>query len=265
MPADVLERGEHFALHVEQRGAVDAAGPGEVRLAGAQTVHRGHDGGRGDQAGRDGQRRAARDHVVYAAPAADAARGGGERAAAGGGKPVDVERYPGAGHHVDDVSVALLIGAAAVRDAADVVARADHALGEEETDRELAIGAGRPHGDGQGFTLRPDLQGLLGDDVVIGGLLQHPAGDSPDLPARDAFHASFNLRTPSSSTRAMNSIPHQLQSTSSLLPNSSKGLFALHAGHSNSEKRSRTPNVGFSSSSSIGESRRRSRMAMSRV
>src|SRR5258708_2844343 len=158
----------------------------------------------------------------------------------------------GAGRHVDGVPVPLLGGPAAVRDAADVVARRDHALGEEAPHRQLAVGAGRAHGDGHRLARRADLQRLLGDDVVLGRRAQRAFGELPHLPARDALHSSFKRSLPSSSTTARKSMPHQLQSTSSPLPKVSKGLLALQAGHSNSSNLRFDPRsfpVFFSSSS----------------
>ena len=87
-----------------------------------------------------------------------------------------------------------------MRHPSDVVARTDHAFGEEEPDRQLAIMARSPHGDGERLPRGADLERLLENDVVERGRLRRPARHAADLPASDALHVSRSLRPPSSST-----------------------------------------------------------------
>src|SRR5204862_990372 len=103
----------------------------------------------------------------------------------------DVERDARPRRDVDGVAVAFLIGTAAVGYAPDVVARSDHSLGEEESDGQLAVVAGRPHGDGERLARNADLERLFEDDVVEDGGLLHPAQDPPRFAAPDALHVSF--------------------------------------------------------------------------
>src|SRR5205807_10307872 len=90
VPPDVLEGGEHVPFGVVDGRAVDSAGAGEIGLAGAKPVHRVQDRRRRDRPARDRQRRAAGDHVVDAAPPADATGRRGQRSPAGGGESTDV-------------------------------------------------------------------------------------------------------------------------------------------------------------------------------
>ena len=68
----------------------------------------------------------------------------------------------GQGHveHVVGVG-AVFGGAAAVGDPGDVVAAGDHALGEQKPLGQFDIRAWRPHGDGEGSAVDPDLEWFL--------------------------------------------------------------------------------------------------------
>src|SRR6185295_11025507 len=136
--ADVLGGGEEAPLDVEDGGAVRAAGAGEGALLGAEAVR-----GGGDQVGGDGwgvgDAAHAGEEVVHAAPSADAARGGGEGAAAGGVDLLQLQLDARGGGELDEVAVALVVRAAAVGDGAEVGGGVDDAFGEQEAHREVEV------------------------------------------------------------------------------------------------------------------------------
>jgi hypothetical protein len=107
------------------------------------------------------------DQVVDALPAAEAAGGAGERAAAGGIDALEHEVCAGRGRHVDRVAVAVFAGAPAVEHLAHVVQPSQQAFREEETGRQLHVGARRSHGDGDPFARHADVERLLDGDGVL--------------------------------------------------------------------------------------------------
>ena len=72
---------------------------------------------------------------------------------------------------------------------ADVVAARDDLLGQQEPERQLAIGAGRPHDDRERLPVQPDLERLL-DDRAVGRGGRFLAAHAHDVDRRQRFLAT---------------------------------------------------------------------------
>src|SRR6185295_10839161 len=88
------------------------------------------------------ERRRAHREIVDRRAAAHAARRRGERTAPRTRDPLGRERHARSRKDFDDVAEALFPRTPAMRDRTYVLDRLDHAFGEEEAERELAVVAG---------------------------------------------------------------------------------------------------------------------------
>jgi hypothetical protein len=125
------------------------------------------------------------------ARAARATRARREGAPSAGLRALDVEHHARRGAHVDHVLSIGITRAPTVRDAADLVDRAEHALGEEEAEGQLSIVPRRPHRHRQRLTRHPHLERRLDrerDDAIRDRL-------EPGRVLRDAAHGHRAGRT----------------------------------------------------------------------
>jgi hypothetical protein len=172
VPPDVLPDPEPGAVGGEQAGGVQTAGPVEDPLGGAQHLREaGQHGGVQHQVVR-GQRPGPLQHQVDLLGPADAAGAADPPGQAAGG------RFDPGGE--PDLQAAVAAGDP-VR---DVLRAAEHALAEQEAERQLQVMAGGAHGDRERLAVHPDLQRLLdGEGVRPGSVPVRFAGGTDADPA----------------------------------------------------------------------------------
>ena len=183
VPADVLADETRLPVAVEEPGRVQAAGGGEGRLRCAQPVREGgHDGRRDPQLALDPGRLDG--HRLERALAADAA----------GGRRVEVAAQPLEVESPSTVTSTVFAARSSGRNASSGL----DPFGEEESERELLVVAGRAHRDGHRLAVDPDLERLLDGQLVP---LRSAARKPQDIGAgrgvrRQGVHYDRNHRRP---------------------------------------------------------------------
>lgn len=184
--ADVFAQAEELAAEVEERRGVEAAGGVEEALVAAHALR---------QAGEEFEGQMTRleigdllIHVLDAGLAAEPASGGGGEVAAGFLDPlVGAAGGVGQAHH-DQVVGVVGQGIPARLDGREIVPAGDDPFGEQESRRQLAVVARRPHGDHQRLAADADLERLFDHHPIVldpaAALDPHPAEADGGLRAR---------------------------------------------------------------------------------